>query len=147
MSVMLKSSIPAVQLQHGNSFRFVSRIVSLDDAAQSVTCEYDYCGNEVINLSDHFPGQPIFPGVLVLEAMAQSAIQLISSHPEYHNSLPVFRGVEDFSIKAIIDPPSTIVLCAQMLFIKMGMGKVKCEAFLRDKKIAHAVIVFALLKK
>lgn len=67
-------------LPHGPEFRFVDRLVSLDPGKTGVG-EYQVRGDEPF-LRGHFPGQPLFPGVLLLEAAAQLAGVVGQSDPE-----------------------------------------------------------------
>jgi 3-hydroxyacyl-[acyl-carrier-protein] dehydratase len=67
-------------LPHGPEFRFVDRLLALD-AGKSGTGEYFVRGDEPF-LRGHFPGQPIFPGVLLVEAAAQLAGTIAQSDPQ-----------------------------------------------------------------
>jgi 3-hydroxyacyl-[acyl-carrier-protein] dehydratase len=67
-------------LPHGPEFRFVDRLLTLD-AGKSGTGEYLVRGDEPF-LRGHFPGQPIFPGVLLVEAAAQLAGTIAQSDPQ-----------------------------------------------------------------
>jgi len=68
------------RLPHGPEFRFVDRLVSLEPG-QSGVAEYTVRGDEYF-LRGHFPGQPIFPGVLLVEAAAQLAGVVAQSDPK-----------------------------------------------------------------
>ena len=67
-------------LPHGAEFRFVERLLSLEPG-RSGTAEYTVRGDEPF-LRGHFPGQPLFPGVLLAEAAAQLAGIVAQSDPE-----------------------------------------------------------------
>ncbi len=67
-------------LPHGPEFRFVDRLISLDRGKQGVG-EYTVRGDEPF-LRGHFPGQPLFPGVLLVEAAAQLAGTVAQSDPK-----------------------------------------------------------------
>ena len=67
-------------LPHGAEFRFIERITSLNPG-QSGTGEYTVRGDELF-LRGHFPGEPIFPGVLLVEAAAQLAGVVAQSDPQ-----------------------------------------------------------------
>jgi 3-hydroxyacyl-[acyl-carrier-protein] dehydratase len=68
------------RLPHGPEFRFVDRLVSLEPGQRGVA-EYTVRGDEFF-LRGHFPGQPIFPGVLLVEAAAQLAGVVAQSDPK-----------------------------------------------------------------
>ena len=67
-------------LPHGAEFRFIDRLLSLEPG-RSATAEYTVRGDEPF-LRGHFPGQPLFPGVLLAEAAAQLAGVVTQSDPE-----------------------------------------------------------------
>jgi len=68
-------------LPHGTEFRFVDRLLALD-AGRSATGEYRVRGDEAF-LRGHFPGQPLFPGVLLVEAVAQLAGIVAQTDPVF----------------------------------------------------------------
>jgi len=68
------------RLPHGPEFRFLDRLLTLDPG-KSGTGEYTVRGDELF-LRGHFPGQPLFPGVLLVEAAAQLAGVVAQSDPE-----------------------------------------------------------------
>ncbi len=83
-------------LPHGPEFRFLDRLLSLEPG-QSGTGEYTVRGDEPF-LRGHFPGQPIFPGVLLVEAAAQLAGTVAQSDPQLKPlaglKLTAMRGVK-----------------------------------------------------
>jgi 3-hydroxyacyl-[acyl-carrier-protein] dehydratase len=78
MSDLLKEALAL--LPHGAEFRFVDRLLTLEPGHQG-TAEYRVRGDEPF-LRGHFPGQPLFPGVLLVEAAAQLAGIVAQSDPE-----------------------------------------------------------------
>ncbi len=83
-------------LPHGPEFRFVDRLVALDPGRSGVG-EYTVRGDEPF-LAGHFPGQPLFPGVLLVEAVAQLAGVIAQSDPQIGPlaglKLTALRGVK-----------------------------------------------------
>src|ERR1700759_2301398 len=80
---------------HGPEFRFVDRLLKLD-AGKSGAGEYTVRGDEPF-LRGHFPGQPIFPGVLLVEAAAQLAGTVAQSDPQ----IPPMAGVKLTAMRGI----------------------------------------------
>jgi len=83
------------RLPHGPGFRFVDRLLELDPG-QSGVGEYTVRGDEPF-LRGHFPGQPMFPGVLLVEAAAQLAGTVAQSHPE----LKPLEGLKLTALRAV----------------------------------------------
>jgi len=94
MSDLLETALRL--LPHGPEFRFVDRLLSLDPGAHGVA-EYTVRGDESF-LRGHFPGHPIFPGVLLVEAAAQLAGTVAQSDPKIKPlaelKLTALRGIK-----------------------------------------------------
>jgi 3-hydroxyacyl-[acyl-carrier-protein] dehydratase len=88
-------SDPLDSLPHGPEFRFIDRIIKLDPG-KSGSGEYTVRGDEPF-LRGHFPGQPIFPGVLLVEAGAQLAGTIAQSDPQ----IPPMAGVKLTAMRGI----------------------------------------------
>jgi 3-hydroxyacyl-[acyl-carrier-protein] dehydratase len=82
-------------LPHGPEFRFVDRLLALDPGKSGVG-EYLMRGDEPF-LRGHFPGQPLFPGVLLVEAAAQLAGVVAQSDPE----VPPLAGLKLTALRAV----------------------------------------------
>ena len=82
-------------LPHGPEFRFVDRLVSLDPGKHGVG-EYTVRGDEPF-LRGHFPGQPLMPGVLLLEAVAQLAGTVAQSDPQ----IPPMPGLKLTAVRGV----------------------------------------------
>ena len=83
------------RLPHGPDFRFINRLVSLDPGKSGVG-EYTVRGDEPF-LRGHFPGQPLFPGVLLVEAAAQLAGTIAQSDPQ----ITPLAGLKLTAIRAV----------------------------------------------
>jgi len=88
-------SNPLDSLPHGPEFRFIDRVIKLDPG-KSGSGEYTVRGDEPF-LRGHFPGQPIFPGVLLVEAGAQLAGTVAQSDPQ----IPPMAGVKLTAMRGI----------------------------------------------
>ena len=86
---------PLDSLPHGPDFRFIDRVVKLEPG-KSGSGEYTVRGDEPF-LRGHFPGQPIFPGVLLVEAAAQLAGTVAQSDPQ----IPPMTGVKLTAMRGI----------------------------------------------
>src|ERR1700755_3093439 len=88
-------SDPLDSLPHGPEFRFIDRVLKLEPG-KSGSGEYTVRGDEPF-LRGHFPGQPIFPGVLLVEAAAQLARTAAQSNPQ----IPPLAGLKLTAMRGI----------------------------------------------
>ena len=94
----------------------------------------------------HFPGNPIMPGVLIVEAMAQVAGVAGLLAPENKGKLGLFAGIENMKFKKRVVPGDTLVMEAEFLALKMGIGKVKVSAKVNDEIAAEGEIRVAIVE-
>src|SRR4030095_249252 len=95
-------------LPHRPPFRFVDAGDAFDPAA-SVTARYRVTGEEAF-LAGHFPGNPVFPGVIQLEALAQAGAIAVLADERYAGRLPLFGGVEKVRFRRLVQPGDELVL-------------------------------------
>src|SRR5438132_1735324 len=89
-------------LPHRAPFLFVDDVDACEPAV-SVRAHYRVTGDEPF-LAGHFPGNPIFPGVLQLEALAQAGAIAVLADARYAEKLPLFGGVEDARFRRLVKP-------------------------------------------
>lgn len=89
----------------------------------------------------HFPNYPVFPGVLILEAMAQSlailAFATSGGYPE-DNKLYLFVGIDEARFKRQVQPGDQLVIDIQLLRLKKGFGKFRCTASVDGEVVCSA---------
>ena len=94
----------------------------------------------------HFPGQPVMPGVLIIESMAQTACAMLLSKGGFENKIAFFMGIEEAKFRAPVLPGC--VLTHHIEILRLGRaGKFKGEAFVDGKMAAEATMTFALVDK
>lgn len=94
----------------------------------------------------HFPEYKVMPGVLILEAMAQTGAVCILGMDEYKGKIALFAGADNVKFKHQVLPGDTIDMQVELERIKMGMGVAKGTAHVNGKLAASAVIKFAVAK-
>lgn len=99
-------------LPHRPPFRFVDRVHELV-AGERITAGYNVTGDEDF-LAGHFPGRPIFPGVLQLEALAQAGAIAVLADERYAGKLPLFGGVEDVRFRRQVVPGDELHLAVEL---------------------------------
>jgi 3-hydroxyacyl-[acyl-carrier-protein] dehydratase len=95
-------------LPHRPPFRFVDSVDEIVPG-ERITARYTVTGDEAF-LAGHFPGRPIFPGVIQLEALAQAGAIALLADPRYAGKLPLFGGVEDVRFRRQVVPGDDMVL-------------------------------------
>src|SRR6202165_3503565 len=89
-------------------FRFVDAVEAFVPAA-SIEARYHVTGEEAF-LAGHFPGNPVFPGVIQLEALAQAGAIAVLADDRYAGRLPLFGGVEKVRWRRIVRPGDGLLL-------------------------------------
>jgi 3-hydroxyacyl-[acyl-carrier-protein] dehydratase len=132
-------------LPHRYPFLLIDRVLEADEkgfrALKNVTFNEPH-------FQGHFPGYPIMPGVLILEAMAQAAVGTLARQPGMApGSLVFLVGVEEARFKKPVVPGDTLVLEGELLFFRRGLGKVAVRALVEGEERASATLSFALVSK
>jgi 3-hydroxyacyl-[acyl-carrier-protein] dehydratase len=92
----------------------------------------------------HFPKEPILPGVLILEAMAQTGgLAFESSFEKGKEGIPVLARVEEFRVKKRVIPGDQLIIEAEVLRIFSNLAKVKVLAKVKEEIVAEGTLVLA----
>ena len=134
------------QIPHRFPFLMIDRVLELDLEAGTVVARKNVTANEP-QFTGHFPGVPVMPGVLIVEAMAQAcAIIALGRLPEgldRKNSLFYFAGINHARFKRVVQPGDTMVLKGQFVRQKMGLGIFQVQALVDDKVVCDAELMCA----
>ena len=96
----------------------------------------------------HFPGRPIFPGVLIIEAMAQAAgIWASVSSPALREKLSVLAGVDDVRFRRQVVPGDVLVLEARALAARSKLSKFEAKATVAGELVAEAILLAYFVPK
>ena len=137
MTTLDRAGIEAL-IPHRDPFLLIDRVTELEPGVRAVA-EHTFTGEEWY-LKGHFPGNPIVPGVMLTESMAQAATVGAMALPEYREGIGLFAGIEEMKFKRIVRPGDTGRFTAD--FVKMGRGfaRVKVTARVGDELAAEGVI-------
>ncbi|ABB15339.1 beta-hydroxyacyl-(acyl-carrier-protein) dehydratase FabZ [Carboxydothermus hydrogenoformans Z-2901] len=129
-------------LPHRYPFLLVDKILEVVPGEKAVGIK-----NVTINepfFQGHFPGRPIMPGVLLLEAMAQVGAVAILTDERYAGKLPMFAGIDGARFRKPVLPGDQVVFEVELLKIKGSLGKARGSGKVNGELVVEAEILFAL---
>jgi len=129
-------------LPHRQPFLFVDRIISLEKGKRATGIK-----NVTINdyfFKGHFPGKPVMPGVLIVEAMAQVGGVMVLSLDEHKGKFAYFMAANNIKFRKTVIPGDQLVFNVEAVKIKSKTGQVTGKALVDGKVVAEADIVFVL---
>jgi 3-hydroxyacyl-[acyl-carrier-protein] dehydratase len=95
-------------------------------------------------LSGHFPGRPIMPGVLIVEAMAQAGAVAVLSEEKNRGKLALFAGIDGVRFKRVVEPGDELELTCELERVRGPIGKGKATAKVDGQLAARGTLTFAV---
>ncbi|MEW6081636.1 MAG: 3-hydroxyacyl-ACP dehydratase FabZ [Bacillota bacterium] len=129
-------------LPHRYPFLLVDRILELDKGRRAVGIKC-VSANEPF-FEGHFPGRPVMPGVLVVEAMAQVGAVALLSMEEHRGRIALFAGIDSMRFRRMVVPGDVLKMEVEVLKTRSNVGKAHCRATVEGEVSAEGVIMFAL---
>lgn len=132
-------------IPHRYPFLLVDRITHLEPGIKA--CGYKNVTTNEPFFQGHFPGNPIMPGVLIIEALAQLGCVAMLVKEEYKNMIGLFAGIDNVRFKKQVVPGDKLELYVELLKLKGPIGKFKAEAKVDGQLAAEAEVLFAIAPK
>ena len=127
-------------LPHRPPFLLVDEVLELEPGArvlaQKTVTEEDCAG--------HFPGNPIMPGVKMVEALAQCGAVAVLAQPQNRGKLALFAGIDDVRFKRIVRPGEVLELECALETVRGPIGKGKARATVDGELAVRGTLTFAV---
>jgi 3-hydroxyacyl-[acyl-carrier-protein] dehydratase len=125
-------------------FQLIDRIVDLDLAQQTIRTEARVPVASTI-FEGHFPGYPLMPGVLLIEAMAQTSGWLVIAVTKF-SRMPFFAALKEAKLRSFVSPGQDLSLSAKLLHEGSGYAVTKADIRCEGKLTCNAEITFRLVE-
>jgi len=130
-------------LPHRYPILLVDRILEVEPGVRCVGIK-----NVTINegfFQGHYPGQPIMPGVLIVESLAQCGAVILLSQDSYRGMVPVIGAIDNVKFKRQVVPGDQLRLEIELLWIKSSIGRIKGVATVDGQLAAQMDMTFKLI--
>jgi len=139
MTALGRKEIEAI-IPHRPPFLLIDEVVELVPgervAARRTVTDEDCAG--------HFPGNPIMPGVKMVEALAQCGAVAVLSQPENEGRLALFGGIDGVRFKRLVKPGETLDLECEVVSVRGPVGKGKVKASVGGEVAVRGTLTFAV---
>ena len=136
-----RAEIEAI-LPHREPFLLIDEVVQLEPGGLVVARKR--VRSDDWYLAGHFPGRPIMPGVLIVEAMAQTGAIAVLSREENRGRLALFAGIDGVRFKRVVEPGDELELSCDLERVRGPIGKGRAEARVDGELAARATLIFAV---
>ena len=131
-------------IPHRYPFLLVDKVIELE-AGKRVVGIKNVSINEPF-FQGHFPGRPVMPGVLIIEAMAQVGAVGILKMPDYQGKLALFAGIDKARFRRQVVPGDQLRIEVEVVKLKGQVGKCEARAYVGDDLACEAQLMFAVEK-
>ena len=133
-------------LPHRYPFLLVDRIVGLEEGRRAVGIK-NVTFNEPF-VQGHFPGAPVMPGVLIVEAMAQvGAVLLLRGVPDRGSKLVYFAGIDQARFRRPVVPGDQVRFEVEVLKLRARSARLRGEAFVDGARVAEAEMLSSMVDR
>lgn len=132
-------------IPHRYPFLLVDKVLSLEEGKRIVAVK-----NVTVNepfFPGHFPGHPIMPGVLIVEALAQTAGILLLRGRQEEGKAPVFMAIDETRFRSPVKPGDVLRLEVEILRHGATFSKAQGKAYVGDRLAVEAVFMAGLIEK
>ncbi len=129
-------------LPHRDPFLLIDEVIELEPgkrvvARRAVRAEDPW-------FAGHFPGRPVMPGVLIVEAMAQTGAIAVLFEEANRGKIAFFAGIDDCRFKRVVEPGDVLTLTCEIAELRGPIGRGKATAYVGDALAARGTLTFAV---
>jgi 3-hydroxyacyl-[acyl-carrier-protein] dehydratase len=135
-----RDAIEAI-IPHRDPFLFLDEVLELEPGVR-VVARKQVRGDEWF-FPGHFPGRPIVPGVIVVEALAQAGAVAVLSEEENRGKLALFAGIDGVRFKRIVEPGDELTLSCEIESVRGPIGRGRAVARVGDTLAVRGTLTFA----
>ena len=143
MTALGRAEIEAI-LPHREPFLLLDQVVTLEPGSRVVARKR--VREDEWYLAGHFPGNPIMPGVLMVEALAQAGAVAVLSEEANRGKLVLFAGIDDVRFKRIVRPGDLLELECELERMRGPIGKGKARATVGGELAVRGTLTFAVVE-
>jgi 3-hydroxyacyl-[acyl-carrier-protein] dehydratase len=129
-------------LPHRDPFLLIDEVIELEPGERVVARKT--VRPDEWYLRGHFPGRPVMPGVLIVEALAQTGAVAVLSEERNRGKLALFAGIDDVRFKRIVEPGEELELTCELERVRGPIGRGKATARVGGQLAARGTLTFAV---
>ncbi|WP_404405315.1 3-hydroxyacyl-ACP dehydratase FabZ [Jeotgalibacillus malaysiensis] len=129
-------------IPHRYPFLLIDKMVEIEEGKRAVAIKNVTANEEFFN--GHFPDYPVMPGVLIVEALAQTGAVAMLKQEDYRGKLAFFTGIDNCRFKRQVKPGDQLRLEVEIVRIKGPIGKGKATATVDGEVACETEIMFAI---
>ncbi|MCG9894483.1 MAG: 3-hydroxyacyl-ACP dehydratase FabZ [Fimbriimonadaceae bacterium] len=132
-------------LPHRYPILLVDRILEVEPGKRvrglkNVTMNEDF-------FNGHYPGLPLMPGVLILEAIAQAGAVIMMTDPAWRNHVPVIGAIDKVKMRRMVIPGDQMILDVELLWFKARIGRARGTASVDGETAVEMELTFKLVER
>ena len=129
-------------IPHRDPFILLDRVLELEPGVK-VVAEYTVRA-DAWWFAGHFPERPVMPGVLIVEAMAQTGAIAVLVEEANRGKIAFFAGIDDCRFKRVVEPGDVLTLTCEIDQIRGPIGRGKATAYVGDALATRGTLTFAV---
>lgn len=129
-------------LPHRHPFLLIDKIIDFEEDKSIIGIKNVSVNEEFFN--GHFPDHPVMPGVLIIEALAQTGAVLVLMRPENKGKIAFFAGIDNVRFKRQVVPGDQLKLEIEVIKLKSSVGKCNARATVDGEVVCQGELMFMI---